>query len=888
MRVVLEPGTVVGPYEVTDLLGQGGMGVVYRALDTRLERTIALKVISKGEAEGPLGSHESYASRLLREAKAVASLNHPNVVSIFDVGETDELLYFAMEFVEGANLRARMAGDLAMTERVRILADVAGALHAAHRAGLVHRDVKPENVMVRSDGIVKVLDFGIARRTRLVTEGAELVTGEDEVAGTPAYMAPEQLRGERLDARSDQFSWGIVAFELLAGKRPFSTSHEGYALVASILSDEPPRLVELAAGVPERVAECVHRALSKAPESRYTTMEDVVAELSSFTGSVRTPRPSVPPRGTRAAVDVKHHEPEAFAETTRVPTTRDTEDTTPSAKPRRLPRSRSVLAMGAVTAAIVAYAVTKRPHVPPPPPNHEPAPACQVREADAAYASARVRERDGAVSESLADLERAVALDDGCAAAHLALGLGVLPRDPQEGLKHYQQAFHGRDGLAPRDLALLEAAEPFVRPHPDLVEWETRLLAAVYRFPADSGLRVFLGSARERQLDFEGARAAYEAVTRSDPAFAPAWAGLARVQKRLGDRTGALGSVAACLARSPVASVCVGVRHDIHAAGGDCAAAKDDAAAWMALEPQSPDPQRAWAGALFASKAPRPSVEEALRRHVALLPADARKGAEAKGWLALAVSDGRLEDALTLAEGLEATLPADADRTDHAEAVRAKVDLALELGDTKRAAAWAKDFLDRMPAYTPYPFAPDPSIGFVEPLFRAGALTPNEVELRRAAWLASEIARTRAGDPGILTEQRGRMSWLRWSLAYGTFAETKEEAAAALRAIPADSEPKISQRTLHFDFRAGKVLALAGDHVHAVEHLRRVVDACVGFDEPLLQVRASYFLGLALEARGDREGATAAYRQVIDRWGQAKTSRTAERARARLTALGAR
>jgi TolA-binding protein len=140
----------------------------------------------------------------------------------------------------------------------------------------------------------------------------------------------------------------------------------------------------------------------------------------------------------------------------------------------------------------------------------------------------------------------------------------------------------------------------------------------------------------------------------------------------------------------------------------------------------------------------------------------------------------------------------------------------------------------------------------------------------------------------MLSEPRGRMSWLRWSLAYGTFAETKEEAAEALRAIPVDSEPKISQRTLHFDFRAGKVLALAGDHVHAVEHLRRVVDACVGFDEPLLQVRASYFLGVALEARGDREGATAAYRQVIDRWGSAKTSRTAERARARLAALGTR
>ncbi len=892
MRGVLTPGSVVGPYTVLDLLGQGGMGIVYRARDSRLERTVALKVIGKREAivdaDGTSHSADD-ATRLLREARAVASLSHPNVVAIYDVGETEELLYFAMEHVEGENLRARMSHPPSLSERIRWLADVATGLFAAHEAGLVHRDVKPENVMVRSDGLVKVLDFGIARKTRIVEADGEIVTGEDHVAGTPQYMAPEQLRGERLDARSDQFSWAVVAYELLSGRRPFSSSTEGYALVASILSDAPPPLRDLVPEIPFEVEQVVHRALAKAAGDRFASLAEVAEILHPQAQSLRPQR--TPSSIPKAAIGVKHHEPAAFAETTRVPTTKDEPppQSLRSVEKKLTPKVTLATAIGLAALALVTVVFVSRPRTPSPAHPKVVRPSCTVPEAAAALESARGRTRDGATQDARRELERAVSLDESCAAAHLELGLAVLSRDPQDGLRHYQAAFHARDALGPRDLALLEASEPYVRSRPDLVEWETRLTAAVYKFPDDAALRVWLGTSRERQLDFEGARTAYEAATRASPGYAPAWAGLAHATKRLGDKKGALDAVASCLARSPVATVCVGARQEVHADFGECQAAKDDAMAWVALDPQSPEPHHALALGLFDTAAPRPAVEETLRRRWSLMPADARKVAETTDRLALFLTEGKLDEALALAETVEPSLPADADVADHASAAMARVSLLVETGQTKRAGEVAKEFLDRMMAYPPHPLSPDPSIGFFEPLLRAGMLTGRELEERRSAWLTGEIRRTRAADPAILEGQRGRLSWLRWALVHAAFAETREEAQAALRAIPTDKEPPVTQRTLRFDFAAGKVLALAGESVHAVEHLRRVVDACAGLAEPQVHIRAHFYLGLALEARGDRQGAREAYRFVLDRWGGAKPkSVTAEKARRHMEALDAR
>jgi serine/threonine-protein kinase len=300
---MLKPGDPFERFTIEAAIGQGGMGCVYRAHDARLGRRVALKVISDGAQ-----SAEANA-RLVREARAAAALDHPNAVAIFDVGELDGAPYIVMELCEGRTLRA-VVGDaeVPVATRVSQLADVARALAGAHRRGLVHRDVKPENVMVRTDGVVKVLDFGIARRaggggdvdSDAITQAAALptLTVEGVKLGTPVYMAPEQIRSETLDGRSDQFSWGVLAHELLTGRLPWRGGGDMFAVMASILTDPVDRAELDRAGVPPAVGDVVLRALKKRPEDRFASMDEAVKALEAAASGQSAPAP--PPGATEA------------------------------------------------------------------------------------------------------------------------------------------------------------------------------------------------------------------------------------------------------------------------------------------------------------------------------------------------------------------------------------------------------------------------------------------------------------------------------------------------------------------------------------------------------------------------------------------------------------
>jgi len=288
----LDAGRVVaGRYRVEGVLGRGGMGRVYRAVDEQLGRAVALKVLAVAR-DGSVPPEEA-ARRMLREARAAAAFSHPNAVAVFDVGELEGAPFIAMELVRGRSLREAI-GDatVGVRERLRWLGDVARALGAAHRAGLVHRDVKPDNVIVGDDGVVKLLDFGIARRLpgpidpSAATARDGTITVEGTLVGTPAYMAPEQLRGEKVDGRADQFAWAVTAWELLAGCKPWPATNAA-ELIAAVLSKPAPPLE--VAGVPPSVAATIARALSKAAGDRFVTMDALVAALDG-----------APPAATRA------------------------------------------------------------------------------------------------------------------------------------------------------------------------------------------------------------------------------------------------------------------------------------------------------------------------------------------------------------------------------------------------------------------------------------------------------------------------------------------------------------------------------------------------------------------------------------------------------------
>jgi hypothetical protein len=279
-----KPGDTLERYVVDALLGRGGMGEVYEARDTRLGRKVALKVL-------PPGAGGEADERMLREARAAAAFEHANAVVVYDVGEADGERYIAMELVRGRPLRAYVRdATVPIARKLRWLVDVARALGAAHRSGLVHRDVKPDNVMVREDGVVKVLDFGIARRAQKVDPSAPTEVSTPELAtltaagvvvGTPLYAAPEQLRSEPLDGRADEFAWGVMAYELLAGAPPW-TAGDAVGLLAQILSGEPAPLRAAAPDVPQEVERVVLRALAKRPADRFDDLDAVADALEPF------------------------------------------------------------------------------------------------------------------------------------------------------------------------------------------------------------------------------------------------------------------------------------------------------------------------------------------------------------------------------------------------------------------------------------------------------------------------------------------------------------------------------------------------------------------------------------------------------------------------------
>jgi len=273
-------GSVIDHYRIVSLIGKGGMGEVYLAQDMQLGRQVALKLLS-----GDLTVQAERVRRFQQEARAASALNHPNILTIYQIGQTETAHFIATEFVEGETLRERLRqARIEFQDAIDVATQVASALGAAHAAGIVHRDIKPENVMIRRDGIAKVLDFGIAKliEQEVQTDSEALTkmmmsTSPGVMIGTVAYMSPEQARGYAVDARSDIWSLGVLLYEVLAQRRPFEGPTMSHIIV-SLLEHEP---APLATDVPVDVQRIVSRALQKEPKRRYPTINDMLTELQT-------------------------------------------------------------------------------------------------------------------------------------------------------------------------------------------------------------------------------------------------------------------------------------------------------------------------------------------------------------------------------------------------------------------------------------------------------------------------------------------------------------------------------------------------------------------------------------------------------------------------------
>src|SRR5580693_4517969 len=301
--MALPSGTKLGPYDIQSLIGAGGMGEVYRARDARLNRIVAIKVLPR--------SYSADADRLQRfvqEARSAAALNHPNILSIFDIGEDHGAPYVVSELLEGETLRDRLRESaLSSRKAIDYAQQIASGLAAAHDKGIVHRDLKPENIFITHDGRAKILDFGLAKFTRPEADASgdaptqQIATDAGTVMGTVGYMAPEQVRGKAADPRSDIFAFGAILYEMLSGKRAFH-GDSPVDTMSAILKEDPPDLSETNRNVSPALERIVRHCLEKNPAERFQSARDAAFNLEALTDVSSSSR-----SGLRALPDLEEN-----------------------------------------------------------------------------------------------------------------------------------------------------------------------------------------------------------------------------------------------------------------------------------------------------------------------------------------------------------------------------------------------------------------------------------------------------------------------------------------------------------------------------------------------------------------------------------------------------
>jgi eukaryotic-like serine/threonine-protein kinase len=814
----LDEGALFARYKVEASLGGGGMGHVYRAFDTQLQRRVALKIL---HAE-TVGSADSVAAAalILREARAAAALNHVNAVTVFEIGEHRGVPFMAMELVLGHPLRQLIGRrDIPLARRLRWLTGIADALAAAHAAGIVHLDVKPENVIVRDDDVAKVLDFGIARRRSFdpdvlirtptdVDRLHSLTHGSGSIVGTPRYMAPEQVGRAELDGRTDQFAWGVVAYELLTGHSPWPAGDDLYALFASIVRDTPSALRAKNPDVPAAVAAVVERAMAKLPSERHASMADVSAALAEAGGDIQTmpvaapswaSRGSAPPLSTSEAITLQADPNAATVDVasmdlsprmSEIPSSRllslpmpqdpgvtqRSGDVAPPPLRPKVRRSAGVAGVLATVALLVAGLWVASSRAPLAGADAD-TPQCTAK-AQSAYAAGSRAQRNGNWDQARKSFQEAAAQDPECAPAHARLVVIGYWTDPASKTREsLRRALDLRDRLSDRDGALLHCYEAVLwSTPPDERGFAACLDRLSEERPRDAELAYIASDfapvpARMREL----AQRALDI----DPQYSDAWQGLAAALVLEENEPAALAALDQCVARVTTSLDCLAQRAALLRRLGRCVDLEATGRKWIARSPEATGAHYTLAAALAAEGRPRVVVEEALATRWAQMKGSADAGNEHVERAALAALFGDLAAAEKHARDLEALAKGAPDVEPRIEAALWLLDLGLETGSLDATGHFASDLWSRKVAWdtgTRYVSYNAKAPLFEPQLLRVlrltGRMPAAEVTAARARWI-DEAKRS-----GALAEEG------RWVLGHALLAETPEEAADAVRAMP--------------------------------------------------------------------------------------------------------
>jgi eukaryotic-like serine/threonine-protein kinase len=849
----------LGPFRVIGRLGRGGMGIVYRAEDEKLRRPVALKVLPIG-----VSGDADRRRRFLREARSAAAITHPNIATIYEVGEADGRVFLAMELVEGETLRARLvSGALPLPESLRIGRAIALGLEKAHEKGVIHRDVKPDNVMIDRDGAVKILDFGLAKLREEQSPAAlpyqpteSHGTEEGRVHGTPAYMSPEQAAGKAVDARSDLFSLGVTLYEMATGLRPFAAATTAET-IAAILRDEPIPPSRSQVRVPPDLERVILRALRKKPEDRFASAAAMRMALEQCS-SMETPSN---PRVARLALGA------AFVALVVAGL-----GVVRSRRPAALP------ALAPAASASVAPAPTIVRIIDQPPPN------TTVPAAAAEYTAALQAMHDDSWLKSLGLFAKAVALDPKMAAAHLHLSIAMLVvNNPPARRAEFEVAAGLRAQLSDRDTGLLEAMAPVLQnATQDPAEADRRLRALAERYPGDVELWMLL------EIVHYATAAALDPAERAlklDPGDAQSWESEGLAYYAQGKYKEARAAFERCGTLSVDGADCFAWLGLVDSAEGHCADFEKH-------EHSAADRNPVWSlGILWAmaSTGQRSEImEETASQIAAALPAEFTPAVIDAGMkVRLAILEGDFARAKLLATRESALIVGD-------PALRASYgrrylvaghlfDIALETGDDASMRSIANDFVTHRDAWSSESMmghGADLSLYFARLALPDGPPGAS-FEALRQTWV--DRALFAGADPGQV-----------WVYAYASTSMTPDDARSALDALahfgpaaPSSGFPwELTDRAGSPEADIGRVYLLAGRVDDAIEHLTRAAAQCDQLTSTIDHVRAELNLGLALEQKPDRVGACAAYGKVLARWGHAKPrSVTADAARARATAL---
>jgi serine/threonine-protein kinase len=852
----LRSGALVGRYVVLECIGAGSMGIVYTARDPDLGRSVALKLLRPDPAAI---AYQGGRARLLREAQAMARLSHPNVITIYDVGTVGDEVFLAMELVQGGTLtewaRATRRG---WREIFDVLVAAGEGLAAAHDVGLVHRDFKPDNVLVGDDGRVRVTDFGLARSAgeRPDAEGQPKTPPADHLLasmtrtgtliGTPAYMAPEQLAGEVADARSDLFAFSATFYETLYGERPFSGST--FDELSERVAAGAIRPAPADTHVPAWLRRTILGGLRADPSQRPASVRAMLGALRS--GIARRRRRVVLVSAALAIAGVA-----AVAASLRSARGHGTD--TP---------------INAASAAPQPTAMTDVP-----------LPSSTSAEALRAYESGLRRLRGGNFLNSATDFQRAAELDPGLGAAHLRFALVDFWYHPFEARAHLAQAADDPRRLSERDQLLLVAAQAWMQSQPaDGEAYARRMAEARQRFPLDSEVAYWSAKSEYAKGDRKQALAMDDRALELDPQMGPAY--YDKIEEFLagGDSKDALAAADACAANLQNPLPCLLERNSIDQIEGNCGRIEETTRQLVAREPAYHPLYWYLANAAYSLGRPSDEVGAFLVQEVGKAPAELQPGFEFVGFGALEVLAGDFDALLRRARAFEQRIASYSDARWHETAALWHASAAMECGRTDEASAVVKEFFRRKDAWLAEPrtddlaIARDASPALLAVGRRVGWLRPADFEARRKAWADAWAAR--------VPKEFLPFVWLQ---GYADIAENADDAARALQELPTYGPPPEYTYFVLGDASLGATYFLAGEIDDALPRLRRAERSCRAVEAPFAHTRANLWLGRALASIGARDEACTAYAVVLARWGSARPrSMTADAARSEAGALG--